>query len=55
LMVGVFMTMVPVPLVTLYDGFSLETFTAALLGGVFLTFCMGVDFPYSTARFSRLV
>jgi prolipoprotein diacylglyceryltransferase/protein-S-isoprenylcysteine O-methyltransferase Ste14 len=55
LIVGLCMTMVPVPLVTLYDGISVETFIAALLGGLFLTFCMGVDFPYSTARFSRLV
>jgi hypothetical protein len=35
--------------------YAWETVLAAGIGGLFTAFAMGVDFPYSNARFSRLV
>lgn len=36
-------------------GLSINTVIAAVLGGAFVAFAMGIDFPRSNARFSRLV
>jgi hypothetical protein len=32
-----------------------ETWVASISGGLFVLFAMGIDFPKSNARFSRLV
>ena len=53
--IGIVFTLIPVPVFALTPGFGWETFWAALIGGLFTTFAMGVDFPNSNARFSRLV
>lgn len=53
--VGIGFTFVNQTMPTLDPGFSWETVAAAMIGGLFTTFAMGVDFPYSNARFSRLV
>ncbi|TNE58406.1 MAG: diacylglyceryl transferase, partial [Bacteroidetes bacterium] len=54
-LVGIGITMVPVQAVALSPGLEWETAWAALIGGLFTFFAMGVDFPRSNARFSRLV
>lgn len=54
--VGIVMTVIPSPLAGITDpGFGWQTLVAALIGGFFTFFAMGVDFPRSNARFSRLV
>jgi protein-S-isoprenylcysteine O-methyltransferase Ste14 len=53
--IGIVMTIVPSNLPVVSPSFSGEIIAAALAGGLFTTFAMGVDFPYSNARFSRLV
>ncbi len=55
LLVGIVMTLIQVPQQTIDPGLTMETIIAAVIGGGFLTFAMGIDFPYSNARFSRLV
>jgi prolipoprotein diacylglyceryltransferase/protein-S-isoprenylcysteine O-methyltransferase Ste14 len=52
---GIVMTVVPSDPVQLAPGLGWETVVAAAVGGVFTFFAMGVDFPYSNVRFSRLV
>lgn len=52
---GIIMTTIPVKPVIISQSFDWEVIISALLGGLFTTFAMGVDFPYSNARFSRLV
>jgi prolipoprotein diacylglyceryltransferase len=53
--VGMAFTFFEVEIPVLQPGFSWKILPAALLGGIFLVFAMGVDFPYSNRRFSRLV
>lgn len=55
LLAGIIMTTIHVPVISITSEFGYKTILAALLGGAFLTFAMGIDFPKSTARFSRLV
>jgi len=52
---GIIMTVIRVEPVVIHPGFSLEILFTALISGAFLFFAMGVDFPYSNVRFSRLV
>lgn len=52
---GMVLTTLAVPLPTLLPGLDGQTVVAALLGGAFATFAMGIDFPNSNKRFSRLV
>ena len=54
-LIGIVMTIVPSNLPVVDPSFSGEIIAAALAGGLFTTFAMGIDFPYSNARFSRLV
>jgi protein-S-isoprenylcysteine O-methyltransferase Ste14 len=54
-LVGIFMTTITAETPVLLPAFNLESFWAALLCGLFACFAMGIDFPYSNARFSRLV
>ncbi|MFZ9003522.1 MAG: prolipoprotein diacylglyceryl transferase family protein [Robiginitalea sp.] len=54
-LVGILFTMLQVQTPALSPGFSIEVLLAALSGGLFVFFAMGVDFPYSNKRFSRLV
>jgi protein-S-isoprenylcysteine O-methyltransferase Ste14 len=53
--VGILMTVIQIDPAVLSPGFSWESFLVAVVSGFFLFFSMGVDFPYSNARFSRLV
>jgi protein-S-isoprenylcysteine O-methyltransferase Ste14 len=55
LVMGIVMTAIPAEPVMVHAGFNRETVIAAFMGGLFIFFAMGVDFPYSNARFSRLV
>ena len=52
---GIVFTTINVQLAELHPGHGWEIWVAALLGGFFIFFVMGVDFPRSNARFSRLV
>jgi len=52
---GILMTFIPVSELDIHQEFGWEIVVAALLGGLFTFFVMGVDFPRSNARFSRLV
>jgi protein-S-isoprenylcysteine O-methyltransferase Ste14 len=54
-LIGIIMTFIYTKPVALMPGLGGETFLTAALAGLFLFFAMGVDFPYSNARFSRLV
>lgn len=54
-LVGVVMTTITVEKIDIVGQMGWETLASALIGGLFTTFAMGVDFPYSNARFSRLV
>jgi prolipoprotein diacylglyceryltransferase len=53
--IGIPLTVIPVQPVLITPEFGWETVLAAVIGGFFTFFAMGVDFPYSNARFSRLV
>ena len=53
--IGIIMTVINVEPIVITPAFAWETVVAAIIGGIFTTFAMGVDFPYSNARFSRLV
>jgi hypothetical protein len=53
--VGIIMTGIRTEPVTISPGFSWESFWVAAISGFFLFFSMGVDFPKSNVRFSRLV
>jgi hypothetical protein len=55
LVAGIVMTTVHVDPPVLNPGFSTGSLVSALVSGLFVFFAMGVDFPYSNARFSRLV
>lgn len=54
-LVGIFMTLININPIPLNPDFGWQIIIAALIGGLFTTFAMGVDFPNSNARFSRLV
>lgn len=53
--IGIGFTVYTSNAVLLVSGFGWETFVAAFIGGFCTFFAMGVDFPNSNARFSRLV
>lgn len=55
ILAGIIMTLVDVPRPPLEPEFGWKVIWAALAIGVFTFFAMGVDFPKSNARFSRLV
>jgi len=55
IIIGIIMTVIQVDKVVITSDFGWEIIFSAVIGGVFTTFAMGVDFPYSNARFSRLV
>jgi len=55
LVAGIVMTTVHIGPPVLNPGLSIEAVFSALASGLFVFFAMGVDFPYSNARFSRLV
>jgi len=55
ILTGIIMTMIPVTYPQLNPGFNWETLLVATISGLFVFFAMGVDFPYSNVRFSRLV
>ncbi|WP_158638402.1 prolipoprotein diacylglyceryl transferase family protein [Panacibacter ginsenosidivorans] len=52
---GIIFTTIDIPVVTLQPAYGWEIWLVALVGGFFTFFAMGVDFPRSNARFSRLV
>ena len=52
---GIAMTFIRINPILVNPGFNWETVGVAILCGLFVFFAMGVDFPYSNARFSRLV
>ncbi len=53
--IGIVFTMVHTDPVIIQPQFDWQLIYASLIGGVFTFFAMGVDFPGSNARFSRLV
>ena len=53
--IGIIMTIIPTEQVIVISGLGWETLAAAGIGGLFAWFAMGVDFPSSNTRFSRLV
>ena len=55
LAIGIIMTFIKIEPVVFTGGFNWEIFGVAAFCGIFVFFAMGVDFPYSNARFSRLV
>lgn len=55
LIIGIVITVIPIKMVAVHPEFGWEILVSALLGGLFTFFAMGVDFPRSNARFSRLV
>lgn len=54
-LIGIGITMIPVTLVEIQPGFDWEIVLSAFLVGLITFIAMGVDFPNSNARFSRLV
>ncbi len=54
-LVGIVFTLFRVEAPVMEPNFGWKIVLAALLGGAFLVFAMGVDFPNSNRRFSRLV
>lgn len=54
-LIGISMTLINIEIVLLPSEFGWQTMVSALLGGLFTLFAMGIDFPESNARFSRLV
>lgn len=55
LAVGIIMTTIQSEPMALHPGFSWVSVVVAFISGLFVFFVMGVDFPQSNARFSRLV
>lgn len=55
LLAGIVMTGIRTDAVDTASSAGWETVAAAVIGGLFTAFAMGVDFPHSNARFSRLV
>jgi len=53
--VGILMTLIQIEPVVIRPGFSWESVWGAAISGFFIFFAMGVDFPNSNVRFSRLV
>jgi hypothetical protein len=53
--IGIVMTVIRIEPAVLSPGFSWESLGVASICGLFIFFAMGVDFPYSNVRFSRLV
>jgi protein-S-isoprenylcysteine O-methyltransferase Ste14 len=53
--IGIIFTVINIQSVTIQPEYGWEIWVAALIGGFFTFFAMSVDFPYSNARFSRLV
>ncbi len=53
--IGIIMTLIHIESVAIISNVGWETILSATIGGLFTTFAMGIDFPYSNARFSRLV
>lgn len=54
-LIGMIMSSINVELVLIETQMSWEIFLSSMLGGLITFFAMGVDFPNSNARFSRLV
>jgi len=54
-LIGIIMTLIHIDVVVITSDFGWETIMSAMIGGLITAFAMGVDFPYSNARFSRLV
>lgn len=54
-LIGIFMTTLRISIVHVQPDFGWQIGISALLGGLFSLFAMGVDFPNSNYRFSRLV
>lgn len=52
---GIIMTVIHIDVVVITATVGWETVASALIGGMFTAFAMGIDFPNSNARFSRLV
>ena len=52
---GIIMTVIQVEPAIIHPGFGWESVLVAAISGSFLFFAMGVDFPHSNVRFSRLV
>ena len=55
IIVGMVFTMIPSNPIVATPAFGWEILIAALVGGFCTCFAMGIDFPQSNARFSRLV
>lgn len=55
LIIGAILTTIQIEPAIIHPGFNREAVWAGLIGGLFVFFAMGVDFPGSNARFSRLV
>jgi prolipoprotein diacylglyceryltransferase len=55
ILTGIGMTMLHTTPVSTVAAFNLPTLWAAIITGLFVFFAMGVDFPQSDVRFSRLV
>ncbi len=53
--IGIGFTLFRIGMPALHPGFQWQVLWSALAGGLFLLFAMGVDFPFSNRRFSRLV
>ncbi len=53
--VGIIMTLIRIKPIITNPGFNWGTVGVSVVCGLFIFFVMGVDFPYSNARFSRLV
>ncbi|MDF2157091.1 prolipoprotein diacylglyceryl transferase family protein [Algoriphagus sp. CAU 1675] len=54
-LIGISMTMIPISVELNPSSFGWQTILSAISGGLFTAFAMGIDFPFSNARFSRLV
>ncbi|MCJ7757224.1 MAG: prolipoprotein diacylglyceryl transferase [Gillisia sp.] len=54
-LIGIIMTLIHIDVVVITSDVGWETIMSAIIGGLITAFAMGVDFPYSNARFSRLV
>ncbi len=54
-LIGIIISAIPLKPQWMTPDYGWETILAAIIGGLFTTFAMGVDFPHSNARFSRLV
>jgi prolipoprotein diacylglyceryltransferase len=55
LVVGIIMTSIQIESAVIHPGFSWDSVLAGIVCGIFCFFVMGVDFPNSNVRFSRLV